>query len=233
MRDHPVIFGQLTARDGSFLIGREAMPDFEWSDLRGTHVLAGRPGGVPAMTLQYVVETVGGLTLDDLTFDTSVDFNLMVGAFEGDTRFDFVTAFEPVASDLVRRGRGHIVASVGKASGEVPYTAFSAHQSYISANREMLSDFLAAIMRGLDFILANDADTVAQIISPSFPGTDLQLLSASVVSYLAIGAWNNSPVMTQQSFEKLQDIMQNAGHLNVRADFNLVVDNSIAQALAA
>ncbi|MCL2822180.1 MAG: ABC transporter substrate-binding protein [Firmicutes bacterium] len=228
MRDHPVIFGQLTFLDGSFLIGREEMPDFKWSDLEGKHILAGRAGGMPAMTLQYVIENTGGLNLNQLNFDTSVEFNLMVGAFEGDTRYDFVTAFEPVASNLVKNGRGHIVASVGEASGSVPYTAFSAQKSYLNTNRDLLTDFLIAVQKGYDFIKANDALTVAQIVSPLFASTSLELLAASIQRYLNIGAWQSSPVMTQNSFEKLQDIMQNAGHLKSRADFNLVVDNSIA-----
>jgi len=232
MRNHPMIFGQLTFRDGSFLIGREAMPDFEWSALAGSHILAGRRGGMPAMTLQYVIENVGGLTLDDLNFDTSVEFNLMVGAFEGDRRFDFVTAFEPVASDMVRRGTGHIVASVGTASGYVPYTAFSAHQSYINENREMLYEFLAAIQRGYDFIRNNCSLIVAEMISPLFPATDIELMAAAIDNYLAIGAWSRNPVMTESSFNKLQDIMQNAGHLDRRASFGDIVDNSIAVRLA-
>jgi len=227
-----MIFGQLTFKDGSFLIAREAMPDFCWSDLRGKHVLAGRAGGMPAMTLQYVIENEGGLSLDELNFDTSVAFNLMVGAFEGDNRFDFVTAFEPVASDMVRRGTGHIVASVGVGSGLVPYTAFSAHQSYINDNSDMLYDFLAAIQRGYDFIQNNDALLVAELISPLFPAMDLELLAAAIDNYSAIGAWNRNPVMTESSFNKLQDIMQNAGHLDSRAAFNNIVDNSIAARLA-
>ena len=227
-----MIFGQLTFRDGSFLIGREAMPNFCWSELAGSHILAGRRGGMPAMTLQYVIENEGGLGLDDLNFDTSVEFNLMIGAFEGDTRFDFVTAFEPVASDMVRRGTGHIVASVGVASGYVPYTAFSAHQSYIEDNREMLYDFLTAIQRGYDFIMNNCSLVVAEIISPLFPATDIELLAAAIDNYNAIGAWSRNPVMTESSFNKLQDIMQNAGHLDSKATFSSIVDNSIAMLLA-
>ncbi|MCL2556098.1 MAG: ABC transporter substrate-binding protein [Firmicutes bacterium] len=232
MLNHPKIFGQLTFKDGSFLIGREAMPDFCWSDLAGAHVLAGRRGGMPAMTLQYVIENEGGLSLDDLNFDTSVEFNLMIGAFEGDTRFDFVTAFEPVASDMVRRGTGHIVASVGVASGYVPYTAFSAHQSFINNNSEMLYEFLTAIQRGYDFIQDNYSLDVAKLISPLFPAMDIELLAAAIDNYNMIGAWSKSPVMTESSFNKLQDIMQNAGHLDRRASFNNIVDNSIAIRLA-
>ena len=56
--DAPVIFAQLTKRDGSFLVGRDG-GDFSWEDLRGCTVLGGRKGGVPEMTLEYVLRQNG------------------------------------------------------------------------------------------------------------------------------------------------------------------------------
>lgn len=56
-QNYPVIFGQLTQKDGSFLVAKTAQPEFKWSDLKGKRMLAGRKGGVPAMTLEYVVKT--------------------------------------------------------------------------------------------------------------------------------------------------------------------------------
>ncbi|MBE5730692.1 MAG: ABC transporter substrate-binding protein [Clostridiales bacterium] len=230
-RDYPVIFGQLTQRDGSFLVSRKEELDFEWSDLEGKHVLAGRAGGVPAMTLQYVVETLGGLSLSQLNFDTTVAFDLMVGAFEGDTSIDYCTMFEPTASDFVAAGKGYIVASVGEAAGDVPFTAFSASKSYLEENRELVKKFLACVKKGYDFIVSSDSMAVADALAPSFSGESKQLMASSVERYLSINAWCSSPVMSKASFDSLQDIMQNAGTLDERADFSLAVDNSIAMEL--
>ena len=44
--DFVVNFAQLTQRAGNFLVAREEMPDFEWTDLKGSTVLGGRKGGV-------------------------------------------------------------------------------------------------------------------------------------------------------------------------------------------
>lgn len=230
-RNYPVIFGQLTQRDGSFLVGRNEEPNFKWSDLKDKHILAGRPGGVPAMTLQYVIEHTGKLDLKELNFDTSVAFDLMVGAFDGSDEYDYCTMFEPTASEFVAAGKGYIVASVGEASGDVPYTAFSASKSYLQENRQLVSDFLAAIVRGYDFLVNNTPEKVAEALSPSFPGSDLTYMASSVKRYLEIDAWCHTPVMSKASFEKLQDIMQNSGNLSERADFSLAVDNSIAESL--
>ena len=48
--DQPKVFGQLTKRDGSFLVGRNKEDNFDWKSLEGKNILAGRPGGVPFMT---------------------------------------------------------------------------------------------------------------------------------------------------------------------------------------
>ncbi len=230
-RDYPVIFGQLTQRDGSFLVSRKEEKDFEWSDLKDKHILAGRKGGVPAMTLQYVVENKGGLKLDELDFDTDVAFDMMVGAFEGDKSIDYCTMFEPTASDFVKAGKGYIVASVGEASGDVPYTAFSASKSYLGENRELVKKFLSCVMKGYEYIKNNDSMTVAAALKSSFAETDEELIAASMESYLKIDAWCHTPVMSEQSFNKLQDIMENSGNLSGRADYSMAVDNSIAKEL--
>ena len=44
--DYIVNFAQLTQRAGNFLVAREAMPDFEWEDLKGKDILGGRKGGI-------------------------------------------------------------------------------------------------------------------------------------------------------------------------------------------
>lgn len=231
-RDYPVIFGQLTKRDGSFLVGRVAEPDFEFSSLQGKRILAGRKGGVPAMTLQYVLNTAGVSTNDIKLFDTSVAFDAMVGTFEADKTVDYCTMFEPTASEYVRAGKGYIVASVGSASGEVPYTAFSAKKSYMQKNGDTCKAFLRAVTRGYKFMIENDSATVAAALEDSFVGTSLEALKATVESYVSIDAWASTPVMSETAFNRLQDIMENAGELDDRAIFTDAVDNTLALSVA-
>lgn len=230
-QNYPVIFGQLTQKDGSFLVAKTAQPEFKWSDLKGKRILAGRKGGVPAMTLEYVVKNKGGLALSDLNFDTTVAFDMMVGAFEGDDTIDYCTMFEPTASDYEKQGKGYVVASVGEASGEIPYTAFAASKKYIEKNRDTVKSFLACVLKGYRYICDNSAEKVAEALAPSFVGIDKVLISASVTRYLEIDAWCHTPVMKKESFDFLQNIMTESGNLSGRADFDKAVDNSIAKEL--
>ncbi len=231
-KDYPVIFGQLTQRDGSFLVAKNPEPNFKWSDTAGKHVLAGRKGGMPAMTLEYVMNQAG-VDTSGPNFDTTVQFDVMVGAFEGNNSCDYCTMFEPVASQFQAEGKGYIVASVGEASGNVPYTAFSAKKSYIKENKETVTDFLRAIVRGYNFIKQNDSATVAKVLKKSFADTSESAIKAAIENYSSIDAWCHSPVMKEEDFALLQTIMANAGSLDGRADFNVAVDNTIADAVAA
>ena len=232
-KDAPVVFGQLTKRDGSFLVSKTNEPDFEWTNLKGKHVIAGRRGGSPAMSLQLAIEKNGLNIQNDLNFDLSVAFNMTVGAFTGGNA-DYVTVFEPTASDLVREGKGYIVASVGQESGEIPFTCFMATPSYINKNPQKIENFLKAIVKAYNFIMTSDINDVVNSLRPSFSTSTDESIKTSIESYKRIDAWNASPVMTEQSYNRLVSMLQNAGELTTTApSFSKVVDNTIASKIAA
>ena len=222
--DAPKVFGQLTKRDGSFLVGRNPEPDFRWSNLNGKEILAGRKGGVPAMTFEYVVKTQN---IDcDLNYD--VAFNMMTAAFESGIA-DYCTMFEPVASEYQAAGKGHIVASVGQESGEIPYTCFIAKQSYIKKNGEVIETLLRAVTKAVKFINETDSAKVASYLTPYFEGTSEASIKTSVESYKKIDAWVTNMAMKESSFTKLQDVIELAGELDKRVPFADVVLTDAAQ----
>lgn len=231
MQDGIRVFGQLTKRDGSFLVSKKDEADtFEWSDLEGKRVLVGRVGGVPAMTMQYIMNGYGLYDgVNGTVIDTSVAFNMMGSVFDSDDTVDYTTLFEPTATEYERAGRGYVVASVGAESGEVPYTAFVAKQSYLIEERDTAKLFLEAVRQGYEFIKDNDSLTVGEALEPSFDGMTAESLAIAVESYLAIDAWCSTPVMTEESLERLKEIMRNAGELDGDPSFENVVDNSLAE----
>ena len=222
--DAPKVFGQLTKRDGSFLVGRKAQPDFKWSDLEGKEILAGRKGGVPAMTFEYVLKS--GNIKSKLNYD--VAFNMMTAAFEGNVA-DYCTMFEPTASEYQAAGKGYIVASVGQESGEIPYTCFMAKSSYIKNNSEAVEVLLRAVTKAVKYINETDSETVAEYLVSYFDGTSKASLKTSVDSYKAIDAWVTNMAMKESAFEKLQDVIDLAGELNGRVKFGDVVITEKAQ----
>ena len=221
-KDMPVVFGQLTKRDGSFIIGRENITNFTWDVLANKEILGGRQGGVPAMTLEYAIEKNN---VQNCTINYDVAFDNLTSAFIGGTG-DFVTAFEPVASTLVENNQGYILASVGAETGEIPYTAFTANSSYIEKNEDTIKNFLRAIMKGYNYLMSAKIDDVVQALKPSFEGTSDASIKKSIQSYIAIDSWNSTPVMTEVAYNNLIKIMQNAGKLTETVPFASVVNNN-------
>lgn len=226
--DYTQVFAQLTKRDGSFLVSKEKIDNFDWSMLKGKTVIPGRKGGVPYMTLEYVIKQHGLTPGKELTLDDSIKFDLMASAFtSGDA--DFVTLFEPTASNIQNMGKGYIVASVGKESGEIPYTAYFAKKSYIENNEETIQNFTNSIYKGQKWVEEHTAEEIAEVIQDFFPDTDLDLLATAIQSYKDIDAWNETPVLKQESFDKLQEVMSKAGELTQKAPYDKIVNNKYAE----
>ncbi len=226
--DYVEVFAQLTQKDGSFLVSKEATENFSWKDLIGKTVIPGRRGGVPYMTLEYVLKQNGINPKTDLILDDSIQFDLMAGAFSGGNA-EYVTLFEPTASMTQDAGKGYIVASVGEEAGEVPYTAFCAKKSYIEKNQDIIEKFTNAIYNGEQWVKEHTAREVAEKIQDFFPNTTLESLENSVQKYKDIDAWKDNPILKQDAFDKLQLIMTEAGELDKKAPFDKVVNNIFAE----
>lgn len=226
--DHTVVFAQLTKRDGQFLMGRKPESNFKWSDLKGKKIIGGRKGGVPEMTLEYQLRKNGLTPGKDVDVDTSIQFNLMAGAFTGG-QGDYVTLFEPTASLLEKEGKGYILASLGKDSGEIPYTAYFAKKSYLQKNKETIQKFTNAVYKGQLWVDSHSPEEIAKVIKPSFPDTDLDILTKVAKRYKEYDAWNKDPVMKKESLDLLQKVMQEAGELKKAADYDKLVTTDFAK----
>ena len=226
--DYTQVFAQLTKRDGAFLVSRDKTDKFSWDDLKGKTIIPGRKGGVPYMTLEYVLKQKGIDPSKDVILDDSISFDLMAGAFAGGNA-EYVTLFEPTASMTESQGVGYIVASVGEESGEIPYTAYFAKKSYIEKNEDLIQNFTDAIYKGQKWTKEHTAKEIAELIKDFFPDTDIKMLESSIQRYKDIDAWSETPVLTEESFNKLQDVIEEAGELEQRADYTKVVNNKYAE----
>ena len=226
--DYIEVFAQVTQKDGSFLVSKEPIEDFKWTDLIGKTVIPGRKGGVPYMTFEYVLKQNGINPQADLVLDDSIKFDLMAGAFAGGNA-EFVTLFEPTASMTQDAGKGYVIASVGEASGEIPYTAYCAKKSYIAENPTIIEGFTRAIYRGEQWVKEHTAREVAEKIQEFFPDTTIESLEKAVQKYKDIDAWKENPILEESAFDKLQLIMTEAGELDTKAPYDKIVNNTFAE----
>ncbi len=226
--DHSVVFAQLTNGDGTFLMGRKPDPNFKWSDLKGKSVIGGRKGGMPAIVLQYVLSKNNLTVGKDVTVDTTMQFAAMPGAFMGG-KGDYVIIFEPTASSMEKEGKAYIVASLGKESGEVPYTAYFAKKSTVEKNPELIQKFTNAIYKGQRWVASHTSEEIAKAIKPQFPEENDQILISAVKRYKDQNTWKTDPVLQEKDFYLLQQIIKDAGELNKIAPYDKVVTTSFGE----
>ena len=225
--DYTEVFAQLTKKDGSLLVSRMDEENFSWENLKGKTVIPGRKGGVPYMTLEYVLKKNGINPKIDVVLDDSIKFDLMAGAFTAGNA-DYVTLFEPTASLTEQEGKGYVVASVGEEAGEIPYTAYFAKKSYIEANEEIIQKFTDAIYEGQIWVKEHTAEEIANVIQDFFPDTSIEMLANAIQTYKDIEAWNETPVLKEESFNRLQEVMTMAGELENQVPYEKIVNNTYA-----
>lgn len=229
--DKVVNFAQLTQRAGNFLVSREKMPEFQWEDLKGKDILGGRKGGMPEMVFEYILKQHGMDPDKDMNIDRSIDFGSTAAAFSGG-QGEFSVEFEPSATALEKEGTGYVVASCGVESGYVPYTAYSAKESYMKENPQIIQEFTNALQKGMDYVNTHTPEEIARIIQPQFKENDLDTIMTIVKRYQEQDTWKENLIFEQESFELLEDILDSAGELEERVPYEELVNTDFAEQAA-
>lgn len=226
--DYVINFAQLTQRAGNFLVARESLPNFKWTDLKGKKVLGGRAGGMPQMLLEYILKKNGLNPKTDLEIIQNIDFGSTAAAFSSGIG-EFTAEFEPAATALETDGTGYVVASLGVDSGYVPYTAYSAKKSYMEKNPQIIQSFTNAIQKGIDYVNSHTAAEIAQVIAPQFTESDVATITKIVTRYKEQDTWKADTVFEKQSFELLKDILKDSGELKEDVPYEKLVNTSFSQ----
>jgi NitT/TauT family transport system substrate-binding protein len=225
----PVInFAQLTQTDGTFLVSRNKIDNFTWDQLKGSTFLGQRKGGMPQMVGEFVLKKHGIDPQNDLNLIQNIEFANIANAFASGTG-DFVQLFEPTASIFEKEGKGYIIASFGEESGKVPYTTFMAKKSYMDKNKEVIEKFTRAIYKAQQWVDSHSAREVAESIRPFFEDTDIEIIETVVERYKNQGSFATDPILDQDEWSNLQNIMEEAGELPKRVEHNILVDTTVAE----
>ena len=232
-KDYAINFAQLTKRDGSFIVSREKNDDFSYEDMAGKEILGGRAGGVPLMTLEYLLKNKG-LTIGEnksageVNVRSDVQFGVMAGAFAAGEG-DYTTAFEPTATQLEKQGAGYIVASVGQDAGEIPFTCYSATKSYMDENSDLVQRFTNALYKGQQWVQKASDEEIAKAMQPFFEDTSLDDLKVVAQKYKEIDAWASDPILKEESLNRLMDVMIEGRELDEKIPYDSVVTTTYAQ----
>ncbi|WP_017726497.1 ABC transporter substrate-binding protein [Halalkalibacterium ligniniphilum] len=226
--DPAINFAQLTQTDGTFLVSREKLDSFQWEDLKGSTFLGQRKGGMPQMVGEHVLHKNGIDPHEDLELIQNIDFANIASAFASGTG-DFVQLFEPQATVFENEGIGHIVASFGTESGNVPYTVFMAKQSTLAEQSDVLERFTTAIYRAQQWVDSESVDTIAEVIAPYFDETEVDVIAQVVERYRSQGSYATTPLLQQDAWEHLQTIMDEARELPKMVKYDTLVNTQMAE----
>ena len=225
--DAVVNFAQLTQTDGTFLVAREDVKDFDWDMLKGSTFLGQRVGGMPQMAGEFVLKNNGIDPKKDLTLIQNIDFANIASAFASGTG-DYVQLFEPTASMFEEQGVGKIVASFGEELGAIPYTVFMAKESKFKNDKEMIESYTKALYKAQKWVYEQSAEKVAKSISPYFEDTDLKLIETVVERYSSQESFAKDPIIDEKEFDNLLKVMTEAGVLEYDAKYEDLVNRSFA-----
>ncbi|API90901.1 putative binding protein YtlA [Virgibacillus pantothenticus] len=227
-KDIAINFAQLTQTDGTFLVAKEEKPDFDWNDLKGTTFLGQRKGGMPQMVGEYVLKQNEIDPHEDLDLQQNIEFANIPSAFVSSDA-EYVQLFEPTASMFEKEGKGHIVASFGEESGTVPYTVYMAKQTYMDEHKAELEKFTKAVYRAQQWVSEHSAEEIAKTIQPYFEDTDVAMLTSSIERYKNQGSFATDPVLKEDAWNNLKNIMEAAGELPEDVAYEDLVNPTFAK----
>ena len=230
-QDYVVNFAQLTQRAGNFLVARTPVENFTWDMLKGQDVLGGRAGGMPEMVFEYILRK-NNIDPSEVHIDQSIDFGSTAAAFSGG-QGNFTIEFEPHATSLEKKGDGYVIASLGKDSGYVPYTAFSAKKSYLESHADEIQAFTDALQKGMDYVNSHSPEEIADVIAPQFEETDRETLTAIVKRYYEQDTWKKDLIFEEESFRLLTNILTESGVLDTQVPYEDLVNTSFAERAAS
>lgn len=182
---------------------------------------------MPEMVFEYILKQNGIDPAADLNINQSIDFGSTAAAFSGG-QGEFTVEFEPGATTLEKEGSGYVVASLGVDSGYVPYTAYCTKTSFMEKHPEVVQGFTNALQKGMDYVNTHTPEEIAKVIEPQFKETDLETIMTIVKRYYDQNTWKENLVFEEESFNLLQDILEDAGELSQRAPYDKLVNTEYA-----
>ena len=97
----------------------------------------------------------------------------------------------------------------------------------------MLIKFAQALHRGQIWAANHSSEEIAEVVAPFFPEIDREVLINTIRNYQEIDAWQQTPLVSEEGFRFLQEVMFAAGELVEFVPFEQLMDNSIAKAALA
>jgi NitT/TauT family transport system substrate-binding protein len=224
-------FAEVCSRSGFFLVSRRPMPGFRWSDLAGKTVISFAEAPTPWQCMLTVLRR-NGVDPAAVRIERERPVPEALAAFRAG-HGDFFEQTQPIIEELLASGEAHLVASMGEATGPVPFTSYMATRDFLRREPDTVLRFTRAVYRTQRWLAGHDAAAIAEAVAPGFPDIDRGVLERAVGRFSMQGTWSSDPVLRRPGFDYLQEILHSGGFITKTHRYEDLVDTAIAERAVA
>ena len=226
-----VHFAEVCSRNGFFLLSRQPRPGFRWADLAGRTVLSFAEAPTPWQCMLTVLRA-HGVDPAAVRIERERPTPEAVAAFRAG-HGDFLEQPQPVVEQLLAEGAAHLVASMGEATGPVPFTSYMTTPEFLRREPDTVLRFTRAVHRTQRWLAEHDASAIASLIAPAFADTAPTILERSVARYLRQDTWSRDPLLRRDGYDYLERILISGGLIRRGQRYEDLVDTAIARQVMA
>lgn len=220
-------FAEVCSRSGFFLLARAPMPGFRWSDLAGKTVVGFAEAPTPWQCMLTVLRR-NGVDPASVRIERERPVAEALAAFRGG-HGDFFEQTQPIVERMLASGEAHLVASMGEATGPLPFTSYMTTPEFLRREPDTVLRFTRALYRTQRWLASHDPRAVAEAIAPGFPDIEPGILERAVGRFSRQGTWSLGPVLRRPGFDYLQEIFQRGGFITKTHRYEDLVDTAIAE----
>jgi NitT/TauT family transport system substrate-binding protein len=225
-----VCFGEVVTRDPFLLMGRTPRPGFTLADLASVELATVSEVPTPWLCLQHDLRLAG---IDPARIRRVAGRTMAenVAALKAGT-VDVIQVFEPFPSLLLAEKRAHVWYEAAR-RGPTSYTCFYARRGTLAARRDELLRLVRAIDRTQKWVAKAGGPEIADAIAGYFTDVPPAILVAACTRYKALGIWGRTPILPRAGYDRLRDGLVSGGFVSPGTDFEIAVDNSLAEEVIA
>jgi NitT/TauT family transport system substrate-binding protein len=220
-------FAEVCSRSGFFLLGRKPLPGFRWSDLVGKTIISFAEAPTPWQCMLTVLRR-NGVDPATVRIERNRPGPEALAAFRGG-HGDFFEQTQPIVEQLLAGGEAHLVASMGEATGPVPFTSYMTTPEFLRREPDTVLHFTRALYRTQRWLASHDSKDIADAIKPGFPDIAPAILERAVSRFARQGTWSSDPILRRPGFDYLQDILKSGGFISKTHRYEDLVDTAIAE----
>ena len=222
-----VHFAEVNSRNGFFLLSREPRPHFRWTDLVGQTVVDFAEAPTPWQCLLTVLRK-HGVEPGAVRIERTLPLPDALAAFRRG-HGDFLQTGQPFTEELIAEGTGHLAASMGEATGPVPFSSYMTTGAFLRDGRDVLVRFTRALFSAQRWMARADPKEIAATIAPAFSDVAPEMCQRAVARYLPQATWARDPIIRRPGYDYLQRILLDGGFIRHSHRYEDLIDTRIAE----